>query len=339
MEFKISIVVPVYKVENYIDRCIESLLNQSYKNLEIILVDDGSPDKCGDICEEYALKDKRIKVIHKENGGLSDARNYGIQYITGEYTLFLDSDDYIEKDCIESLLKIAKENKSDIVQSGFYYDYRNYLLYDNRYYNEEDNIINLDNFSAMEELIINERIKNFAWGKLFKTELIRNIPFKKGVLFEDVFWTHQVIKKIEKYTITHIPKWYYVQREDSIVAKYSSRNLDILEGLYERREFLKQYYPELVAKLNKLIFTTSMLHYNILLKLKNSNFEECKRVIENNIKRDYSDIYKSLDNVFYKSQLIIFRFFPKFNRIPILLKRVIEKIKGEKLLKRIDVEC
>jgi len=115
----VSVVVPIYKVEKYIVRCIESLLNQTYKKLEIILVDDGSPDSCGKICDDYAKKDKRVKSYHKKNGGLSDARNYGMKRITGDYILFLDSDDWILEECIEILLDEALKSKSDIVQSGF----------------------------------------------------------------------------------------------------------------------------------------------------------------------------------------------------------------------------
>ena len=339
MEAKISIIVPVYKVEKYINRCLDSILNQSYKNLEIILVDDGSPDRCGEVCKEYAKKDSRIRVIHKENGGLSDARNFGMKYITGEYTLFLDSDDYIEKNCIETLLKVAQENKSDIIQSGFYYDYDTYLLYDDRYYTEDSPIVNLDNNSLMRELVINERVKNFVWGKLYKSELIRDKYFKKGVLFEDVFWAHNIMKDVKKYTIIHKLLWYYTQREDSIVGKYSSKNLDILKGLKERKEFLKINYPNLLGEINKLIFTTSMLHYNIILKLRDSNLEIAKKEIKEDILKNYSEIYRSLDNYFLKWQLIIFKYIPKLNRMPILLKRVFEKIKGEKLLKRIDKKC
>ena len=110
---RVSVVVPIYKVEKYISRCIESIINQSYKNLEIILVDDGSPDKCGDICEEYALKDSRIKVLHKETGGLSDARNFGMNYVSGEYTLFVDSDDWLELNMIETMIKLVNKYDRD----------------------------------------------------------------------------------------------------------------------------------------------------------------------------------------------------------------------------------
>ena len=119
MEELISIIVPIYRVEKYLNRCIDSILSQSYRNLEIILVDDGSPDNCSIICEEYAKKDKRIKVIHKKNGGLSEARNYGIEASTGDYIMFVDSDDYISKDMCKTLLINALENNADIVVCNF----------------------------------------------------------------------------------------------------------------------------------------------------------------------------------------------------------------------------
>ena len=113
----VSIIVPVYKVESYLPQCIESIINQTYPNLEIILIDDGSPDACGKICDEYAKQDKRIKVFHKQNGGLSDARNYGVARASGEYLSFVDSDDWIEPDMFEVLVKVADDNKADLVNS------------------------------------------------------------------------------------------------------------------------------------------------------------------------------------------------------------------------------
>lgn len=114
----ISVVVPVYKVEKYLERCINSVLSQSYKDLEVILVDDGSPDKCGKICDEYAKKDDRVKVIHKENGGQSSARNIGIQEAKGQYISFIDSDDYLEKNAYETLIKVATTTNADITEGG-----------------------------------------------------------------------------------------------------------------------------------------------------------------------------------------------------------------------------
>ena len=122
MDEKVSIIVPVYNVEKYLDKCIESIVNQTYRNIEIILVDDGSPDKCPEICNEWAKKDDRIKVIHKENGGLSSARNAALEIAQGDYITFVDSDDWIENDMIQSMLTCAAKNDADIVCCGFYFD-------------------------------------------------------------------------------------------------------------------------------------------------------------------------------------------------------------------------
>ena len=246
MPSKVSIVVPIYKVEKYLRRCVDSIINQTYRNLEIILVDDGSPDKCGQIIDEYKEKDSRIISLHKKNGGLSDARNYGMKYVTGEYIFFLDSDDYIKSETIETLINLSLKYQADIVQGGFYYKYENYLLYDDRYYKEDSDPIILDNKELMYELIVNERVKNFAWGKLYKTDLIKDLLFEKGVLFEDVFWAHNVMSRVKKYVICHKPLTYYVQREDSIVANYSVRNLDIIKGMKVRHKFIEENYSEFI---------------------------------------------------------------------------------------------
>ena len=120
MKSLVSVIVPIYKVEKYLNKCVDSIINQSYKNLEIILVDDGSPDKCGEICDKYAEKDSRVKVIHKENGGLSDARNAGIDIAKGDYLLFVDSDDWITSNICEVLIKNANDNLSDIIACNQY---------------------------------------------------------------------------------------------------------------------------------------------------------------------------------------------------------------------------
>lgn len=339
-EPKVSIVVPVYKVEKYLKRCVDSLINQTYSNLEIILVDDGSPDRCGEICDTYSKLDKRVKSYHKKNGGLSHARNYGMKYITGEYTLFLDSDDWILEDCVETLLKVALKNRSDVVQVGFYYSFEKYLLHDDRYFKEIDGDINLKNFELMKELVINEKVKNFAWGKLYRTNLIKNIPFKVGVLFEDVFWAHEVMKNVKNYTIFNKPLWHYTQREDSIVATYGVRNLDIIKGLNERYSFIQKFYPELKSDMMRLIFKTSILHYNIIRKLSKKEFSIYMQNIEKGILCNYEAIYSSLDDIWLKAQLVAFKINPKLNMLPIFINKVLKKLgilKKDQSLKRIDL--
>lgn len=280
MEHKVSIIVPIYKVEKYIEKCIECILNQTYKNIEIILVDDGSPDRCGEICDKYAKKDLRIKSLHKKNGGLSDARNYGMKYMTGNLVLFLDSDDWMEATTIEKMVNLMDKYKVDIVQAGFYYAYNDYLLYDDRHYKEDDKDIVLNKEEAMRELIINEKIKNFAWGKLYKSELVKNIFFEKGKHFEDVFWAHQVFHQCDKYLINHEPLFYYMQREDSIVGNYSIKNLDIIEGLQKRQKFIEENYIHLISESRKILLKTILLHHELILRNKNINKNFRKKLLE-----------------------------------------------------------
>ena len=171
----ISIVVPIYKVEKYINKCIESILNQTYKNLEIILVDDGSPDNCGKIADEYAKKDNRIKVIHKKNGGLSDARNAGIDIVKGKYIAFVDSDDYIEKEYIEIMYNAIRTNKVKIVQCGI------------NKVNDDGKVLDsygyLDNELINSKRIIEEKYTKYpisnvvAWNKLYSTDLFKDIRY------------------------------------------------------------------------------------------------------------------------------------------------------------------
>lgn len=265
MEPKVSVVVPMYKVEPYLCRCVDSIRKQTYTNLEIVLVNDGSPDRSGEIAEQYAARDERIQVIHKPNGGLSDARNAGMRSVTGAYTVFVDSDDWLNESMIETLVEHAEKYKADVVQSAFYYAYDDHLLYDNRYFAQGDPPIVLGRQELMAELVMNEKVKNFAWGKLYRTKLIQDIPFRKGVLFEDIFWAYQVIHRIRSYVIVHRPMYFYYQRADSIVASYTPRNLDMIRGLKERHRFIERHYHHLTDESYKAIVKASLTHYNLLL--------------------------------------------------------------------------
>jgi glycosyltransferase involved in cell wall biosynthesis len=264
----VSIIVPVYKVESYLKQCLDSLINQTYSNLEIIVVNDGSPDKSAEIAESYAEIDSRVHVYHKENGGLSDARNFGLPHISGDFTMFVDSDDWVSNQLVETLVSLLIENEAEAAQAGFYYAYDEQLLYDNRYFNQSSAPVTLTNQDLMEALVKNDIVKNFAWGKLYKTELVKNTPFVKGVLFEDVYWAHHVMSQVTNYVICHEPLYYYRQRADSIVKNYSIRNLDIIEGLKQRHLFLKENYPALLNESSKLLLKTELQHYRILFSLK-----------------------------------------------------------------------
>ncbi|WP_226620259.1 glycosyltransferase family 2 protein [Cytobacillus firmus] len=329
MSEKVSVVVPVYKVEKYLHRCVDSVLNQTYTNLEIILVNDGSPDYCGEMIDSYAVKDSRIITVHKENGGLSDARNAGMEYVTGNYTMFVDSDDWLDVSMIEKLMNAITKYQADVVQSAFYYAYEDHLLYDNRYYSSNDSPVILNNKILMYELVKNEKVKNFAWGKLYKTELIKDLPFKKGVLFEDVFWAHKVMQRVETYVIVHQPHYYYLQRKDSIVASYTPRNLDILEGLKERHKFLEQYYNELTNESLKVILKTSLIHYNLLfINWRKDPSRFYKKEIYSYIKNNYSQLSNAVKgDKLLLQQLNLFILHPYLNLSYLIFKRVLRRLR------------
>lgn len=315
MLHKVSVIVPVYKVEKYLNRCLDSILNQTYRNLEIILVDDGSPDNCGKIADNYAKRDNRIKVIHKPNGGLSDARNHGMQSVSGEFTVFVDSDDWLDSEMIEELVGNRQKYDADVVQTAFYYAYDDYLLFDNRYYSKDDPPVILDQNSLMQELVKNEKVKNFAWGKLYKTELIKDIPFEKGVLFEDVFWAHRVMQRVSRYVILNRPKCYYYQRSDSIVATYTPRNLDILKGLKVRHLFIEEFYQDLIDESLKVILKTCLEHYYLLLRnrkkdIGGSHRKAIQRYINENLPRFKKAV---AEDGCLKRQLFLFSIHPYLN--------------------------
>ena len=247
----ISIIVPIYNVAQYLSKCVDSVLLQSYKDLEILLVDDGSTDKCPSICDEYTKKDDRITVIHKTNGGLSDARNAGIKIAHGEWIFFLDADDWVEQNAIETLYCFARENDCDIVQGNFYYAYKDYLLYRFESSMESRNHI-LNRNEAMKELVVNERVKNFAWGKLYKASIVKNFVFPVGKYFEDSYWQHLIFHQIDKYGIVDDPIYFYRQREDSISGKPTDRYDDLIEGYRCRLDFIDNYYPQYADLMRKM---------------------------------------------------------------------------------------
>lgn len=235
---KISVIVPIYNVEKELSRCLDSIVNSSYKNLEIILVDDGSTDSSGHICDEYKKKDCRIKVVHKSNGGLSDARNKGIDLATGDYLAFIDSDDAIAKDMLSYLLEILLKNNCDISVC-------NYMTFSTLEVPKIKNDINKTTkiYSNKEVLDIllegNVSHSDYAWNKLYKKELFKNIRYPKGKKMEDIGTTYKLYYNSKKIVISDSVKYYYYQRPNSILGKNSYDNYkDNLELSIERYNFL-----------------------------------------------------------------------------------------------------
>lgn len=238
---KVSIIIPIYKTEKYLPECVASVLNQTYGNLQIILVDDGSPDRCGDICDQYAETDRRIQVVHKENGGLSDARNAGLPLADGDFVFYLDADDYLEADAIALLMEEQAKTSADIVTANFFYTYPDHEDAACHYRSEAV----LSNYDAMKALVSGE-IETFAWGKLLRAELAKKYPFPRGKQFEDHYWTHHVFGDAEKTAVLSQILVHYRQRSDSISFTYDLDRLDILGGWMDRKEYLQRHYPDLV---------------------------------------------------------------------------------------------
>lgn len=241
---QVSIIIPIYNVEKYLPECVDSVRNQTYSNLQIILVNDGSPDNCGSLCDEYAKLDNRINVVHKENGGLSDARNAGLPYVTGEFVYYLDSDDYLETNAFEILMDKQNDTNADIVLANFFYTYADHEDVANMYFAKD---IILDNKEVMKALV-SGKLETFAWGKLIRTEIARKYLFPKGKVFEDHYWTHYVFAEANNIAVINSPLVHYRQRGNSISFTFNINRLDVLEGWIDRKSFLEREYPELVEE-------------------------------------------------------------------------------------------
>lgn len=264
MEPLISVIVPIYKVEEYLSRCVDSIINQTYKNLEIILVDDGSPDDCPKICDDYARKDNRVKVIHKRNGGLSDARNAGMKVATGEYISFIDSDDYISLDFIKVLYDTVVLENSDIVECSvveFYEDGH----FDR--YTDDLNVSSCETIEGLSMLISENQFHQHVWNKLYKSNQVLDIPFAVGKLNEDEFWTYQIFGRAKKVTKINKTMYYYFQRESSIMGeRYNIRRLDALEGINNRYLYINKNFPSLSLKAKLSLYGACMFAYQSVLK-------------------------------------------------------------------------
>lgn len=235
----ISIIVPIYKAEAYLDKCIQSIAQQTYKNIEIILVDDESPDKCPEICDKWAAKDNRVIVIHKPNGGVSSSRNTGLARATGEYIAMVDSDDYISENMIERLYTALKNNDADLSLCDFDKGKEENYIFDNT--TAENEII--DAKTALERSYIDSHkaLQYIApWGKLYKKSLFDNLEYPNGKIFEDIYITHQILCRCNKIVVIDSIMTYYFQHSDSIMnKKFHIGKLDYLDASKSRIEFFK----------------------------------------------------------------------------------------------------
>lgn len=287
MDKKISVVIPVYNVEKYLKECLDSVLKQTYRNLEIILVDDGSKDNSGNICDEYAKKDNRIKVIHKKNGGLSDARNAGINIAKGEYITFLDSDDYIEEDMYEFLVKNIEKANADISICQNYYVYKN-----SKETTHTPNVyLEMNSVEALKYVNMLGYYTVSACDKLYKRKIFENIRFPVGKINEDWYVICEVFDKANKIVYNSEPKYNYRKRKGSITDD-KKINLGMMDASKQCLEFVKQKYPECMetVQMAKQMYIYASINTYNTIKQKSSQAKELRKQTRKEIKKQYKEI-------------------------------------------------
>lgn len=259
----ISIIVPVYNIQEYLQRCVDSLLNQTYRDIEIILVDDGSTDTSGQLCDQLAKQDRRIRVIHKPNGGLSDARNAGIEVAKGEWLAFVDSDDWVESSFLEQLLNAAQDAAADIAICSYN------LTYD--HHPAQSIVINqpqqvLTQQQALEDVLTYQRYGGvMTWNKLCKRAIFdkHQLRFPKGKLHEDNFTTYQAYFYANKLVYIDQPLYNYYQRSNGIMAEqFSERRYHAVEAAQDAQQFIAHHTPELAeaAEFNLIMSYVTLLN-------------------------------------------------------------------------------
>ncbi len=306
----ISIIVPIYNVEIYLEKCLNSIINQTYKNIEILLINDGSSDNSLRICKKYQKKDKRIVLINKKNGGLSSARNAGIDKASGNYLLFIDSDDYIEIDMIEKLYNNIKSNNADISICNFFITKKN----------KDRKNKSCKNFTVRDEKKYNYLYNSYSlqtilsWNKLYKKCLFKNIRYPEGLLHEDQYVIDEILNraKIINYMTSEF-LYHYVQREKSIMNTFNIKRFDVIKGLEKRIIFFENINRnDLVirTKVEKLQSLYFLLNYT-----KKYNFNKSDKEIIELYKKDYIKLSKDLKQVKMdlksKIKLILILNFPK----------------------------
>lgn len=275
----ISVIVPCYRVETYLPNCIESILNQTYSHWELVLVDDGSPDKSGNICDDYARKDSRIKVLHKENGGLSSARNAGMKLMQGDYVTFLDSDDFLHKDALSTMMSYIEAYDAQIVQCNFIRGYdTNFPTW-----NGKERINKYDNHTIFTKLAA----KIIVCGKLYRRDILNGETMPEGIINEDDWTTWKLYYKAKTIVVTSRPLYYYTINQNSIMSVAKKKPDTTYFGAYkERIAFFKQLGEKDLEDMSRLQFCKSLV-----LLYANEQLAKSQRI---DIKELFSENWKIL---------------------------------------------
>lgn len=318
MSIRISIIIPVYNVEKYIDRCMHSVTNQTFKDIEIILVDDGSTDTSSEKCDYWATKDNRVLVIHKTNGGLSSARNAGLEKATGEYILFIDSDDCVNYDICYKLYDMITKNDADIA-IGSPCKFAD-IIPESKI---SDECMIVDKYFALEKASIDYKWV-VAWGKLYKREIINTIRFPEGKLHEDEFIIHELYYKAQKIAFTNDSLYFYFYNTNGITgAKFSIRRMDVFEALNNRLEFYKKREEDLLYKLTVLETLKMMVNYSKLTK--NYHDKSVPKQLKQDCKQLFQNHKQDCNITLWKFPQIYAYIYPASTPITIIV-RVLKKI-------------
>ena len=281
----VSVIVPIYKVEKYLCECVDSIISQTYTNLEIILVDDGSPDKCPEICDEYVKQDNRVKVIHKQNGGLSDARNVGIEIAQGEYLSFVDSDDVIHHEMIEVLMQPLLENKEMKMAAC------QCLCF-----TDGDEIDAIQKIMPIEIIdycsFFNKRLWVTSWGKVYRSELFNGIKFPVGRIHEDEFTTYKICYEAKKVAYTESQLLFYRLRKGSITERMSAKRVvDEYAALKGQVDFFQMKH-EYVLYVKFLFYFAKRYFYFMNIKKDIEGIDvflkQCKKELKNYSRKSFT---------------------------------------------------
>ncbi|NSP12209.1 glycosyltransferase [Enterococcus faecalis] len=273
---KISIIVPVYNVEKYLEKCVRSILAQTFTDFELILVDDGSPDSSGAMCDQFAEQDQRVKVIHKENGGLSDARNAGIEIATGEYLGFVDSDDYIADDMYELLYTNIVKEDADLSICGIYDVYEGKEPVE-----KQQQYIVLDKVAAMKMILEAKVVSVHAVNKLYKKEIFEDIRYPVGMITEDGAVILSILEHTEKIVIDTQQKYYYFHRANSISSNlFSKKDLDTINVWKENENYILDWYHELSNVVHTRVCWANFI---VLDKMMNSKLNNEEKKVQKEI--------------------------------------------------------
>ena len=307
----ISVIVPVYKVEPYLDRCVQSIVDQTYTNLEIILVDDGSPDNCPAMCDAWTEKDARIKVIHKENGGQASARNAGLAIAGGDLVGFVDSDDFIAPSMYEAMYAVMKENECDIVECSR----QDFVTEDEIALTAEHGQVTVfSRKEAIRDFLAEKHFKCTVWNMLVKSTIAKQVLFDEGKTHEDILWPYRAYMLSDRIGFLDSRLYFYFQRPNSTMnKKYSEKRFDGLDALEFRAALVKADFPELHHLATKAYLGACMYQYQFLSRQpKSLENRKYQRILHNRFRAgDQKVLFDGL-NFKYKVWYSLFKFTPDF---------------------------